>query len=157
MRKRRGLLRCGPYLIPCKEASSTPRRLLRANLAPLAAGEEETPAAVVKSELAGAMKEGPEQCLWLRRCCTPAPEGSTSRTIAGLDKKLVKKRAPRRVRSSRPVQTLLDEELVVRLSGKGKKLVRQKAPRRQRRNLEEFQQRGARGVYGINTNDQDGE
>ena len=26
MTKRRGLLRCGPYLIPCKEASSTPRR-----------------------------------------------------------------------------------------------------------------------------------
>ena len=30
--------------------------------------------------------------------------------------------------SRRPVQTKLDEELVVRLSGKGKKLVRQRAP-----------------------------
>src|SRR5215207_10269212 len=76
--------------------------------------------------------------------------------IATLVKKLMRKRAPRRVCSSRPVKTRLDEELVVRLSGKGKKLVRQRAPRRQRRNLEEFQRRRARGVYGINTNDQDG-
>src|SRR5215217_2927737 len=76
--------------------------------------------------------------------------------IASLVKKLMRKRAPRRVCSSRPVQTRLDEELVVRLSGKGKKLVRQRAPRRQRRNLEEFQRRRARGVYGINTKDQDG-
>src|SRR5215213_9803159 len=75
-------------------------------------------------------EEGPEQCLWLRRCCTPAPEGSTVRTIAGLDKKLVRKRAPRRVCSRRPVQTKLDEELTVRLSGKGKNLVRKRAPRR---------------------------
>ena len=77
--------------------------------------------------------------------------------IASLDKRGIRKRAPRRVCSRRPVQTRLDEELVVRLSGKGKKLVRQKAPRRQRRNLEEFQRRGARGVYGINTNAKDGE
>ena len=41
--------------------------------------------------------------------------------------------------SSRPFQTRLDEELVVRLSGKGKKLVRQRAPRRQRMNLLEDQ------------------
>jgi hypothetical protein len=53
---------------------------------------------------------------------------------------------------------MLDEELVVRLSGKGKKLVRRRAPRRQR--MKPFggsKRRGARGVYSINTNDQDGE
>ena len=99
-------------------------------------------------------EEGPERS-YAPCCGTPAFAGGTPR-IAPLDKNLIRKRAPRRVCSSRPVQTRLDEELVVRLSGKAKKLVRQKAPRRQRRNLEEFQRRGARGVYGINTNDQDG-
>src|SRR5215216_6707509 len=69
--------------------------------------------------------------------------------IASLVKKLMRKRAPRRVCSSRPVQTRLDEELVVRLSGKGKKLVRQRAPRHQRRNLEEFQRRGAALFYAL--------
>ena len=43
-----------------------------------------------------------------------------------------------------------------RIASLDKRVIRKIAPRRQRRNLEEFQRRGARGVYGINTNDQDG-
>src|SRR5215213_10504520 len=71
-------------------------------------------------------EEGPERS-YAPCCGTPALAGGTPR-IAPLDKNLIRKRAPRRVCSSRPVQTRLDEELVVRLSGKGRKLVRQKAP-----------------------------
>src|SRR5215211_387310 len=89
------------------------------------------------------LRRGPEHTYGWRSDAELRPLRLYTPRIATLVKKLMRKRAPRRVCSRRPVQTRLDEELVVRLSGKGKKLVRQKAPRRQRRNLEEFQRRGA--------------
>src|SRR5215216_7989174 len=101
------------------------------------------------------LRRGPEHTYGEAMLNSGPRAGSTLR-IATLVKKLMRKRAPRRVCSRRPVQTRLDEELVVRLSAKGKKLVRQRAPHRQRMNLEEFQRRGAKGVYGINTNAKDG-
>jgi len=94
------------------------------------------------------LRRGAGAHLW-RRDAELRPLRRYTPRIASLVKKLMRKRAPRRVCSSRPVQTRLDEELVVRLSGKGKKLVRQRAPRHQRRNLEEFQRRGAALFYAL--------
>src|SRR5215218_1276669 len=79
------------------------------------------------------LRRGAGAHLW-RRDAELRPLRRYTPRIASLVKKLMRKRAPRRVCSRRPVQTRLDEELVVRLSGKGKKLVRQRAPRRQRMN-----------------------
>ena len=90
-------------------------------------------------------KEGPKQCLWLRRCCTPAPEGSTARMIAGLDKKLVRKwgRSGADI-GEKPKEDVALRPLKPRIAGLGKKLVRQRAPRRQRMNLlEDSKRRGA--------------
>src|SRR5215213_3884472 len=85
------------------------------------------------------LRRGPEHTYGWRSDAELRPLRRYTPRIASLVKKLMRKRAPRRVCSSRLVQTRLDEELVVRLSGKGKKLVRQRAPRRQRMNLLEDQ------------------
>ena len=63
----------------------------------------------------------------MRRCCTPAPEGSTARTIAGLDKKLVRKwgRSGADI-GGKPKEDVALRPLKPRIVGLGKKLVRQR-------------------------------
>src|SRR5215216_8206231 len=101
------------------------------------------------------LRRGPEHTYGEAMLNSGPRAGSTLR-IATLVKKLMRKRAPRRVCTRRPVQTRLDEELVVRLSGKAKKLVRQKAPAASAGTWRSSNGEGLSGVYGINTNDQDG-
>jgi hypothetical protein len=70
----------------------------------------------------------------------------------------MRKRAPRRVCSRRPVQTRLDEELVVRLSGKGKNIGKTESPSPPAQELGGVPTaRGLAECTAENTNDQDGE
>ena len=79
--------------IGCIEA---PRRLLGAKLAPLVQ-EKRRPRPCVYSEVAGAMKEGTEHT-YGEEMLNSGPRAGSTLKIASFYKKLMRKRAPRRLR-----------------------------------------------------------